>query len=284
MQQPHAILPLQASDSEVLAHLVKNSVYIHRHLDWRMPEDWLGHQPFLVLRDSYGPQAALACPEDPEGVAWIRFFACSYSIKLLQTWTDLLNEVIKTTKANHPILAAVAIQSWFEHVLIKSGFISRQKIVILDWFEGVRKTPITNSSITIRPILPEDIPVVTEVDQNSFEKLWQLSQAGLTAAYNQSSYATVAEYENEIVGYQISNLTTNSAHLSRLAVLPKLQKKHIGKMLVDDLLSYYTRSGIKHVTVNTQHNNAASLALYKNLGFSLTRESFPVYFYPFDEV
>jgi len=283
MEQARLITPLDYENADQLAYIVKNSTYVHRHLDWRMPEDWLGKQPFLLLTDKLGSQAAIACPEDPVGVAWVRFFACSYSVKLLQTWTELLRPTIVDFQTARPILAAVAVQSWFDHLLSSSGFISHQRIVILEWFTGDHIAVKLNNEISIRPIIQDDIPTVTSVDQSSFEKLWQLSQAGLQAAYDQSSYATVAVYNGEIIGYQISNLTTNSAHLSRLAVLPEHQNKHIGKMLVDDLLNYYSHKGIKHITVNTQHNNLASLALYQKLGFTLTKESFPVYVYPYGE-
>ena len=283
MEQARLITPLSYKDAEQLANVMKYSTYIHRHLDWRMPEDWLGKQPFLILTDKQGPQAALACPEDPPGIAWIRFFACSYSVKLLQTWTELLRPALMDFHAARPILAAVAVQSWFDHLLSSSGFISHQRIVILEWFAGDPVAVKLNNDVSIRPIIQDDIQTVTNVDQSSFEKLWQLSQAGLQAAYDQSSYATVAVIDGEIIGYQISNLTSNSAHLSRLAVLPEHQNKHIGKMLVDDLLNFYSQRGIKHITVNTQHNNSASLALYQKLGFTLTKESFPVYVYPYGE-
>jgi len=42
-------------------------------------------------------------------------------------------------------------------------------------------------------------------------------------------------------------------------------------------LERFEERGTFHVTVNTQHNNLASLALYKRAGFRLTGEVYPIY-------
>jgi ribosomal protein S18 acetylase RimI-like enzyme len=47
--------------------------------------------------------------------------------------------------------------------------------------------------------------------------------------------------------------------------------------LVGDLIVRILNNGDSRITVNTQANNAASLALYHKLGFRRTGEQFPVY-------
>ena len=37
-------------DRQALANLIHFEVYVHRHLDWRHPLDWLGCQPYLNSR------------------------------------------------------------------------------------------------------------------------------------------------------------------------------------------------------------------------------------------
>jgi len=58
------------------------------------------------------------------------------------------------------------------------------------------------------------------------------------------------------------------------------QRKHLGYALVQDLQAHYKRLGTGMLTVNTQNNNHASLALYRKMGFFQTGESFPVFIYP----
>ena len=72
------------------------------------------------------------------------------------------------------------------------------------------------------------------------------------------------------------------ASLARLAVHPQVQGQGIGYALVYDTLDQFSRRGVLRVTVNTQNNNLASLALYARAGFRKTGEAYRVYQYALD--
>ncbi len=69
--------PAEFEDRHSLANLIHFGSYVHRHLDWRPPLDWLGQTPFLIARSEGEIVGALASPPDPPNVAWIRLFAAS---------------------------------------------------------------------------------------------------------------------------------------------------------------------------------------------------------------
>jgi ribosomal protein S18 acetylase RimI-like enzyme len=69
-------------------------------------------------------------------------------------------------------------------------------------------------------------------------------------------------------------------HLARLAVSPDFQGLGVGYNLLFDLLKQFQRRGARCVTVNTQHDNYASLALYQKVGFTPTGETYPIYQLP----
>jgi ribosomal protein S18 acetylase RimI-like enzyme len=69
-------------------------------------------------------------------------------------------------------------------------------------------------------------------------------------------------------------------HLARLAVLPDFQCRGIGYCLLYDLLSQFYRRGARSVTVNTQNDNLASIAVYEKIGFRATGETYPIYQMP----
>ena len=131
----------------------------------------------------------------------------------------------------------------------------------------------------LRPMALSDLPEVYILDGFAFDHLWQNSLDGLTLALNQAAYATVLEVGNRIIAYQISTPTSFGAHLARLAVLPDFQRQHLGSILVRNLQEYFREKGFETVSVNTQDDNQASLALYRKMGFHLTGKSFPVYTY-----
>jgi ribosomal protein S18 acetylase RimI-like enzyme len=265
-------------DHQHISNLIYYEPYIHRHLDWRTPLDWLGEPEFWVAEYGQLVTASLACPIDPAGIAWIRLFACSGKLALEDSWSSLWKVAQDNLAAQGRItVAAISLQDWFVPLLQSSGFSVLQHIVILE-YDGRPLPPFKPSSdIAIRPMTAGDLPAVVEVDAEAFIPLWQNSLDSLQQALSQSGSATVAEFQGGIAGYQISTHNPFGGHLARLAVRPGLQRRGIGRALVNDLLIESARQGLRKFTVNTQNDNPASLALYKSLGFKPIREEYPVH-------
>ena len=266
-------------DLSRLANLVHFEVFVHRHLDYRPPLDWIGYTPFLVLEQASRIEAALACPPDPPAIAWIRLFAAATQIPVATAWDLLWSESYTQLMTNPKILyaAAIPLYGWFEALLKKNGFQKSHSIVMLSWDgPGLPNLP-ANTAVTVRPMTLDDLADVEIIDSGSFSLVWQNSRAYLEIAFHQAAVATVAEYEGHLAGYQISTGTPIGGHLARLAVLPAVQGRGIGYALLYDLLYQFARRGARTVTVNTQKDNLASLSLYRKSGFQLTGEEYPIY-------
>lgn len=272
------IRPATRSDTAQLAILISVQRNLHRHLDWRQSLDWLGTQPFLLLEQDQEILAALACPTDPPGVAWIRLFFARPRIPLQAAWQNLFQAARQVYAGQDGIqFVALALQPWFGSLLEESGFQHHQDIVVLSW-ENAPLPPYTPPpDIFLRPIEPADIETIAQIDAQSFEPLWVNSIEGVEHAYQQSAYATLAEKNGQIVGFQISTASMFNAHLARLATLPEQQRQGIGQALVYDLMAHFQDLRTWQVTVNTQSTNQKSLHLYQSMGFILTGEKFPVY-------
>ena len=251
----------------------------HRHLDWHSPIDWLGNQPFWLLIKNQHAVAAFACPADPPGIAWVRLFAILPHLRPLPTWNILFQKACEDYVGADTILfASIALQKWYADLLLEAGFTLYQYIVVLSWQGQLSATDSLNKQAIIRNMTLEDLTQVYHIDQNSFEKLWQNSLDVINRSFKQSNYATVAEVDGRLVGFQISSYAYESAHLARLAVLPEVQGQGIGRLLVHDLLVHFSQEiGVRRITVNTQSNNFSSLALYEKLDFRPTGERFPVF-------
>jgi len=125
----------------------------------------------------------------------------------------------------------------------------------------------------------EDLEMVSKIDSIAFEPEWRNSVTALELAYQQAAFATVMVEGQDVLGFQISTSSLAGGHLARLAVHPAMQGQGIGYALVYDLLEELQARGINQVTVNTQQDNLASLALYARAGFSRTDEFYQVYQY-----
>jgi len=266
-------------DHKELANLIHFEVYVHRHLDWKPPLDWVGCHPFLVAEKDDEIVASLACPPDLPSIAWIRMFAVSSEMKLENTWNALWNETLSLLKKENDIkwVAAIPIHAWFQTLLRESSFRLAQRVVMLSWERKNIPTGNIRIPAQIRPMTQDDLSNIQVIDAESFVPLWQYSTEALDLAFRQSVVATVVEEKGVIVGYQISTSTPIGGHIARLAVHPQVQGQGVGYALLHDVLSDFTRRGTRTITVNTQKDNLISLSLYQNAGFQLTGEEYPIF-------
>jgi ribosomal protein S18 acetylase RimI-like enzyme len=273
------IRPALEEDRQQLANLIHFEAYVHRHLDWRTPLDWIGAAPYLLLEQHRRLQAALVCPPDPPSVAWIRLFAATGSPELETAWEALWAEALAQLQKMEGVrwAAALALWPWFVELLSKENFTHDSSVVLLNWQGKIPPEQDRPKKIGLRPMRLSDIPAVEIVDVAAFEPLWQNSQASLEMAFRQAAIASVAELDGQMVGYQISTVSPAGGHLARLAVLPGFQGRGIGYGLVYDLLAQFNRDGVYKVSVNTQQDNITSLNLYRKAGFFLTGEEYPLY-------
>lgn len=275
-----SIRPLRQADRQKLANLIHFETIVHRHLDWRPPLDWIGRRPYLVAEHNHDLIAALACPPDPPDIAWIRLFAVSSEANTHEAWNALWSRARgQLIEDKVKYATAIPLQGWFARLLETSRFQQTTEVMMLLW-KGTELPPRREiPEVTIRPMNMDDIDAVEQLDHLAFGKLWHNSRESLTLAYRQAAVATVAEKNNQIIAYQISTANHMGGHLARLAVYPKFHGEGIGYAVLQDLLKQFERRGAKHISVNTQSDNPASLALYKKAGFIMTGETHPVYQY-----
>ena len=271
------VRPAASKDHQQLSNLIFFETRLHRHMDWRSPLDLLGDPFYWALEDGGQVIAALACSPEAKEINWVRLFVyagrwdASHAWNML--WTTAREEI---SRAGGGTVAAIAMQPWFQQVLATSGFVNRQDIVMLEWRYQSWGRSETNR-IRIRKLTETDLPDVEKTDAASFTPLWQNPLETLRRAFSQTLFATVAEDEKGIVGYQLTTGGRTHAHLARLAVHPSAQGRGAGRALLVELFGRLSQLGVNRLTVNTQSDNEASLGLYQKMGFVRTGEQYPVY-------
>jgi ribosomal protein S18 acetylase RimI-like enzyme len=272
------VRPAVPQDQHQIANLMFFESHVHRHLDWHAPLEWLGSPYYWVVEDNGRVVAALACPQDPAGVAWVRLFAHSRQLSLDDAWNVLWSTAQKNIgQQGGATVALIAMQQWLTDLLIRNNFTHYQDILMLEWKDSYIPESLPVDGVKVRAMQTDDLPAVAELDANAFMPLWQNPLTALKKALPQATVATVAEDARGLTGYQISTANPFGAHLARLAVRPEAQQRGLGSLMVTDLLQRLNRKGVARLTVNTQSDNLASLALYRKMGFILTGENFPVY-------
>lgn len=268
-------------DYPTLRELLDQESFIHKHLDWISPLERIGEKPFLLAESAGEVIAALSCPPNPSGIAWLKLFTCSSHAQPKKYWDVLWKRAQSDLDpmAGFKLVVAMPYQDWFERILISSGFLVLQEVILFEW--SSRQPPVIQiPGVVIRPVNQIDLDEIVEIDQAAFEPVWVNSHTNLERAIRVADYSTVILVDQTVVGYQISTKAPNGGHLARLAILPGFQSRGLGYALVLDMQDYFFRSGGQKVTVNTQNDNQASIALYQKAGFWRTGKKYPVYQFP----
>jgi ribosomal protein S18 acetylase RimI-like enzyme len=276
-QQNITVRAAQYADRLQINNLIHFGSYVHRHMDWRRPTDWIGHQPFVVAERQGRLLAALACPRAVPPISWIRFFSVAGDVSKSWAWEELWNVVLDQLSSSQVCVTALPMDTWFQELLESSQFEHFNNVVVLTWEWKSSHTMDPPAGFQIREMEPDDLQSVQKVDAEAFNPIWQMPGEILKEAFNHAAIASVAEIGDEIIGYQISTASSQSGHLARLAVNPEMQGQGVGIALVQDVLAQFLQVGALKITVNTQTDNLASLALYKKAGFQRTEDVYPVY-------
>lgn len=274
------VRPAGLQDRQAISSLIFYENHAHRHLDWRHPLDWLGSPYFWLMEEDGRALAALACPPDPPGIAWVRLFAFGGQVSALEAWSSLWELArVEIARRGGAQAGVIAMQGWMRALLARTEFDRVQSVVMLEWKGRPVLEPSLPTGVSLRPLAESDLPAAEQVDAEAFDPLWHISLDNLRRAFSQATLATALEVRGRLLGYQLSTGKPLGAHLARLAVRKEAQGFGLGAALVADLIGQMRRRGAALITVNTQNNNHASLAVYRKMGFLRTGEEFPVFRY-----
>lgn len=263
------ITPYHRRYLQSVRDLIFHSNQVHTHLDWYETDAWMETGDVQIrLAWSRGRLVGILAASHPlNNTTWIRLAAVHDRVDtqavLYALWQDLVPEM----RASGVRLAAVlAVRDWLIPFLPTLGFGYGEDIITLARFGHELPDPLPNPPF-IRVAEARDLEHMTAVDQTAFPPPWQLSLDELRQAYRISSSCTVAVKDDTIVGYQLSTLYFDGAHLARLAVAPHIQGSGIGGALLGEALTRFFRRGIYSMTLNTQASNHRSRRLYTRFGF-----------------
>jgi ribosomal protein S18 acetylase RimI-like enzyme len=277
---------LQISDyqrkyREDMLSLLFYSQRIHTHLDWYKAAQWLDMRGNLiqVAYDGNTLVGFLGISKALNQTSWLRLAAIARGYHPAEILTLLWEQLLPRIATDGiEFVSILVLNSWLNAYLSRIGFEYQEDVVTL-YRSGNHVSSIPSHEFQIRSAYVEDLHAIVAVDHETFAASWQMSAIDIRYAQRQAASCTVAEFEGEIVAYEISTRYQTVGHLARLAVHPKMQGKRVGAILLDDLLTRFGKRGVQTMTVNTQASNIISQRLYQRYDFFRNGFDLPIWRY-----
>jgi [ribosomal protein S18]-alanine N-acetyltransferase len=269
---PYKIIPYARRYRRELMALLLDDERLHIHLDWNTIEEWLAEPdvPIFLAWEGQTLVGAIAAAPPLEHSTWIRLVVierhANLQAVLAELWSMLRVDLLARDIQE---VAILLLRPWLMRYIDKIGFEPMDTIVTLrrDSFQVPK--PLRGDVKLLRAAWHE-ADLALEVDHGAFAPIWQLHRASLRQASRTSARFTLAELNDRLVGYELSTMYRDGAHLARLATIPDVQGSGIGGAMLTAMIQSFLDRGVSSVTVNTQSSNIQSLNLYRRYGFDLT--------------
>ncbi len=277
-------------DAAAVQRLLRMGVYIHIHVDWRPPGEWLGQPGFVLYDDGSAATrrrrsadapsiiGCMAVAADPPPAAWVRVAAVE-SVADFSHAQAMFDAILADLDPAVEEIAWFLTDYWPLHWLERLGFVPITNVLSFQKDDLSAPPFQAPSALHIRPLLMEDLPALEEIEKSAFVPRWRHGAADLQRAWRHSISFDVALLDGQPVGFQFSTGGNGNAHLARMTVHPARQGEGIGAALLAHALEGYGRQNIRTATLNTQMDNQPSRRLYERFGFRHTGQSYPVWAY-----
>ena len=221
------------------------------------------------------PVAALIASSSNPQSAWIR--CCAIDGIAFSDHTAVLAQLAHTLIAQAPVTALYYsgdfYDRWFTDILSGVGFQPHNIIIGLQRHTTI---PIIASAqpATLQRLHNEDIAAIQLIDAHAFAYEWLKNDYEIHQLFNSDTIAFHATIADRSVGYAIAVVHDHGSllHIVRIAVLPEWRRQGIAQQLLAAVITYGQQIATAQISLNTQHDNYAALALYQRAGFQQTAD------------
>ncbi len=125
--------------------------------------------------------------------------------------------------------------------------------------------------VIIRKMTPQDVPVVSQIDQLSFTLPWPEHSFHYEVSDNRVARCFVAETEDKRVAAMIvSWMIVDELHIATIATHPDFRRQGIGAQILTTALKDASAAGVRRAFLEVRESNEAAQAMYRKFGFEMT--------------
>ena len=119
----------------------------------------------------------------------------------------------------------------------------------------------------LRLMLRRDMPAILDIERHSFEWPWE-EEDFVRQLLLRNCMGTIAEYEEQIIGYMIYELHKTRYDVVNFAVHPSYRRQDIGTQMVDKLKGRLSMRRRHSITVAVCETNMDALLFFRAMGMN----------------
>ena len=118
----------------------------------------------------------------------------------------------------------------------------------------------------VHKAIPEDLPMIAELEKTAFRKPWSLS--GIESFYyKKTSDIYVWRDRNRISGFIMAEHILEQGELQRIAIVPFIRRMGIGTLFLQEFRERYRKMGVETIYLEVRESNKIARNFYKKSGF-----------------
>ena len=125
--------------------------------------------------------------------------------------------------------------------------------------------PLNDSSFELRPMYPEDLDMVMDIENKVYPFPW--SKRNFEDSINSGYSCWVGIMNSTIIGYFVLMATIDEAHLLTIGVSAKHQGKGFGARLLSHAIDIARFAGMQSMLLEVRPSNEKAIKLYEHFGF-----------------
>jgi len=122
--------------------------------------------------------------------------------------------------------------------------------------------------VVVAPLRARDLPRVLRIEEQIFDEPWSKRVFEEELAQRTSRAYRGAWVGDELVGYAGQMSIDDEAHVNNIGVDPAWQGRHLGTVLLCDLVRTALARGSAHLTLEVLVGNEPAIALYRRFGLA----------------
>ena len=263
---------LSSHDLPLVLRLLNTSEFIYQRFTLDELPMLLKHYPAVGMFNGDSMLGFLLSQTMNPPAAWIGGFGVSWTesreyIFQLEMMVEQLAKQLIKRGVRYLYYSGNDMQNdWLRDVLLVRSFALHRLLYAYDKYDY--SIPSTgNSAVKLRPVEKRDIPALLAIERACFEDFWRYDALSFEDIAATHPYFVVAELNGNVVGYQFNALEEEFGYLVRIAVHPSANGQGVGVRLMSEAITFFQKSHILRIMLNTQDDNARAHRLYEWFGF-----------------